>query len=62
MSGEEVATLSAILARVEKKLDEVADDVKGVMAWQNRIRGAIAILSFIGVTEGLIILRSVLGG
>ncbi len=62
MSGDEVATLSAILARVEKKLDEVADDVKGVMAWQNRIRGAIAILSFIGVTEGLIILRSVLGG
>ena len=62
MSGEEVATLSAILARVEKKLDEVADDVKGVIAWQNRIRGAIAILSFIGVTEGLIILRSVLGG
>lgn len=62
MSGEEVATLSAILARVEKKLDEVSNDVKGVVAWQNRIRGAIAILSFIGVTEGLIILRSVLGG
>ncbi len=62
MSGEEVATLSAILARVEKKLEEVASDVKGVIAWQNRIRGAIAILSFIGVTEGLIILRSVLGG
>lgn len=62
MSGEEVATLSAILARVEKKLDEVSEDVKGVVAWQNRIRGAIAILSFIGVTEGLIILRSVLGG
>ncbi len=62
MSGEEVATLSAILARVEKKLEEVASDVKGVIAWQNRIRGAITILSFIGVTEGLIILRSVLGG
>jgi hypothetical protein len=62
MSGDEVATLSAILARVEKKLDEVSNDVKGVVAWQNRIRGAIAILSFIGVTEGLIILRSVLGG
>jgi hypothetical protein len=62
MSGEEVATLSAILARVEKKLEEVASDVKDVIAWQNRIRGAIAILSFIGVTEGLIILRSVLGG
>jgi hypothetical protein len=62
MSGDEVATLSAILARVEKKLEEVATDVKGVIAWQNRIRGAVAILSFIGVTEGLIILRSVLGG
>ena len=62
MSGDEVATLSAILARVEKKLEEVASDVKDVIAWQNRIRGAIAILSFIGVTEGLIILRSVLGG
>jgi len=62
MSGEEVATLSAILARVEKKLEEVASDVKDVIAWQNRIRGAIAILSFIGVTQGLIILRSVLGG